>query len=74
MKLLDTLYIHVYLSFNIIIVISFLIRNPDNPADPYYQVGLVSYGPRRCGSGGAGVYTNVASYTEWIKETIKREK
>ncbi|XP_055636343.1 CLIP domain-containing serine protease B4-like [Toxorhynchites rutilus septentrionalis] len=34
----------------------------------YYLVGIVSFGPAKCGLKNApGVYTNVAKYVEWIK-------
>ncbi|MGI0649496.1 serine protease [Pseudomonas aeruginosa] len=36
------------------------------------QIGVVIYGPEKCGSGVPGVYTDVYSYLPWIKET--REK
>ena len=36
----------------------------------WYQIGLVSYGPERCGTGTPGVYTNVASYVGWIKRNL----
>ena len=37
----------------------------------YFQVGLVSFGPTRCGDGLPGVYTNVASYMDWIINNLK---
>lgn len=38
---------------------------------PFYQVGIVSYGPRDCGKHNfPGVYVNVSSYTSWIQDTI----
>jgi secreted trypsin-like serine protease len=41
-----------------------------NPFD--YLAGIVSYGPRDCGSKGwPGVYTRVASYISWIKSKLK---
>ena len=36
----------------------------------WYQVGIVSYGPERCGTGVPGVYTNVASYISWIRRNL----
>lgn len=39
----------------------------------YYLAGLVSYGPKDCGTPGLpGVYTRVASFIEWIEANIKQ--
>ncbi|XP_022902338.2 serine protease easter-like [Onthophagus taurus] len=35
------------------------------------QIGLVSYGPQRCGKDFPGVYTRLSSYTKWILDNIK---
>lgn len=32
------------------------------------QVGIVSYGRRKCGSDGLDVYTRVSMFNDWIKE------
>ncbi|KAJ8668467.1 hypothetical protein QAD02_010130 [Eretmocerus hayati] len=44
-----------------------------SPKDPkYYVVGVVSFGPRICGTAGwPGVYTNVYKYKPWLLEKIK---
>ncbi|XP_073811414.1 chymotrypsin-2-like [Musca autumnalis] len=34
------------------------------------QVGIVSYGRRKCGSDGLDVYTRVGMFNEWIKDRI----
>ena len=39
---------------------------------PYYQVGVVSYGPNKCGKEGIpGVYTRVAALTDWIANKME---
>ncbi|XP_034826264.1 phenoloxidase-activating enzyme-like [Maniola hyperantus] len=41
-------------------------------SDRYYVIGVLSYGPRRCGEiGRPATHTNVYRYISWIKETIK---
>ncbi|XP_071053753.1 serine protease grass-like [Onthophagus taurus] len=35
------------------------------------QVGLVSYGPARCGQFYPGIYTRLSSYTKWIMDNVK---
>ena len=41
------------------------------PDDPYYQVGIVSYGTRICGQGTPGVYTRVTSFLDWIENKLR---
>lgn len=37
----------------------------------YYLAGVVSYGPKNCGTPGIpGVYTRVSKYIEWIEKNI----
>ena len=38
----------------------------------WHLLGLVSYGSRRCGDRWAGVYTRVASYNQWVQDTVGR--
>ncbi len=35
------------------------------------QVGVISYGPKKCGNGKPGVFTRVANYLEWIVENME---
>lgn len=39
--------------------------------EPWYEVGLVSYGTRTCGIGIPAVYTKVASFLNWIEEKMQ---
>lgn len=39
--------------------------------DPWYQVGIVSYGTKVCGIGLPGIYTRVSFYIPWIMENLK---
>ena len=38
---------------------------------PWYQIGIVSYGKRFCGSSSPAVYTYVPHFISWIKKTLK---
>lgn len=43
-----------------------------NGESRYFQHGIVSFGPRNCGSEGLpGVYTRVSQYMDWILDNIK---
>ena len=41
--------------------------------DPWYQIGLVSFGTSVCGGKGGvpGVYTRVAEYMDWIESKLR---
>lgn len=39
--------------------------------DVYFQIGIVSFGPRKCGTEGwPGVYTRVGNYNDWIVNNL----
>ncbi|XP_058125825.1 CLIP domain-containing serine protease B4-like [Anopheles ziemanni] len=38
--------------------------------DVWYQIGLDSFGPKRCGIGFPYVYTDVSKYVDWIRENV----
>lgn len=43
-----------------------------NGVSRFIQHGIVSFGPRQCGTKGQpGIYTKVSSYMEWILENIE---
>lgn len=37
----------------------------------YYATGIISFGSKMCGAGIPSVYTNVATYYDWIVKNIK---
>lgn len=43
----------------------------DDDDAKYYLLGVVSYGPKNCGSG-PGVYAKVAYFLDWILENIAK--
>jgi len=38
---------------------------------PWYLLGIVSFGTKKCGSGNPAIYTRVESFVPWIRENIK---
>ena len=38
---------------------------------PWYQVGISSFGTRKCGSGEGSVYTRVTSFLSWIESKLE---
>ena len=46
----------------------------EKSSEPWYQVGIVSYGTQICGIGEPGVYTKVEAYLSWIESKIKTWK
>lgn len=45
------------------------------PVPYYFLAGIVSYGPRNCGTPDIpGVYTRASSYVDWIQGKIKEWK
>ena len=39
--------------------------------DPWYQVGLVSFGTPKCGTGKPGIYTRICGYLDWISRHLE---
>jgi secreted trypsin-like serine protease len=39
--------------------------------DPWYLIGVVSFGTKECGIGRPGVYTKVTNYLDWIEKNMK---
>lgn len=43
--------------------------------NPFYQIGIISFGHRRCAKKGKpGVYEKVTEHIKWIKHTISKHK
>ena len=40
-------------------------------ADPWTQVGIVSFGGNECGAGFPAVYTKVEAYMDWIASKLE---
>ena len=38
---------------------------------PWYLIGVVSFGSTQCGDGRPGVYTRVDKYLNWIRRNLK---
>ena len=38
--------------------------------EPWYQMGIVSFGARKCGIESPGVYTKVSAYLTWIEMNL----
>jgi secreted trypsin-like serine protease len=36
-----------------------------------YQIGIVSYGPKKCGKVYPGIYINVVQFMDWIENKIE---
>ena len=41
------------------------------PGGAWYQMGVVSFGSKKCGLGKPAVYTRVTAYLDWIKDNMK---
>ena len=39
--------------------------------EPWYQVGLVSFGTSKCGTGKPGIYTRISGYLDWISRHLE---
>ena len=39
--------------------------------DPWYQVGIVSFGTPKCGTGKPGIYTRISGYLDWISRHLE---
>eukprot|EP00092_Neocalanus_flemingeri_P029387 GFUD01031904.1.p1 GENE.GFUD01031904.1~~GFUD01031904.1.p1 ORF type:complete len:569 (+),score=93.67 GFUD01031904.1:60-1766(+) len=44
-------------------------KTPDG-SEPWYLIGIVSFGSRKCGAGQPGVYSRVDSFVPWIRKNI----
>ncbi len=48
-----------------------LVLRPPSSRKLFYQVGLVSYGDKRCGSGLPGMYTRLTGFMSWIRSNLR---
>ncbi|XP_050354197.1 melanization protease 1-like [Nymphalis io] len=48
-----------------------MVENQVNGKFKMIQYGIVSYGPKICGSAAPGVYTNLVSYMDWILSNMR---
>ena len=39
--------------------------------EPWFQVGVQSFGPRTCGNGVPSIYTKVAAHLAWIEKNLE---
>ena len=48
-------------------------KEKTNPFDTWKLLGIVSFGPRKCGTDGVpGVYSRVRHYIDWILDNVER--
>ena len=40
-------------------------------ADEIVQIGIVSFGSKKCGDGFPGIYTKVSAFISWIEENLE---
>ena len=46
-------------------------RDGNHEGDPWFLIGVISFGTKECAVGKPGVYTKVASYLEWIEKNME---
>ena len=49
----------------------YLVSYKDKKNENFYQVGIVSYGYKACGTHRPGIYTKVAHFLPWIMENMR---
>jgi secreted trypsin-like serine protease len=46
-------------------------RERDGAQEPWYLIGIVSYGTKDCAIGRPGIYTKVTSFLSWIEKNLE---
>jgi secreted trypsin-like serine protease len=46
-------------------------RERDGAQEPWYLIGIVSYGTNDCAIGRPGIYTKVTSFLSWIEKNLE---
>jgi secreted trypsin-like serine protease len=46
-------------------------RDGNQAEEPWYLVGVVSFGTKECAIGKPAVYTKITAYLSWIEKNLK---
>jgi secreted trypsin-like serine protease len=49
----------------------FVYRDGNQAEEPWYLVGVVSFGTKECAIGKPAVYTKITAYLSWIEKNLK---
>ena len=48
-----------------------LLRDGNLADEPWYLIGIVSFGTSNCGIGAPAVYTKITNYLDWIEKNLR---